>query len=484
MPQQKESCGSPLRSAGGPPLGAEQMAACRPSFYVTEGKEVNNMAGTLMEVRGDHPCPICGKPDWCARVDEVNEKGQDVRLILCKRSDRRFQKGTYAVQEGFDGRQYILIGNGPESAVYEDFDEWRALHQKTGTYKVSGTDAPEKKGLVPKDTVEPRDNQYCSTIYRGLLDQLTLDPKDRTYLRSKGFNDSLIEELGCRSLPENDYLRRQYHNRTRSKNKFRRNICKALTEQYGPDALKGVPGFYETAKWGWDIYGFSGILFPMYDIDGDVYRLRIRRNYLDVNHVLQDDGALFYVDPATGDKIYVGWGGEYTIQDGRKVPYKKGATGKYRTLSSWEQDREAAKAGWLANRLRNGCRSGNVPAFYGLNEQDRTFWFITEGEPKAALASKLLGSPCVSVPGVDSYRLVSSMETVRAMMEHGARNFVVAYDADKVNNASVLAKEKELCQALKALNVPVFIADWDINKGKGIDDALCAGASLKFRQVF
>ena len=442
------------------------------------------MAGSLREVRYDHPCPICGKPDWCARVEEINDRGQEVQLILCKRSDQQFQKGTYAVHEGFDGQRYILVGNGPESAVYQELEEWKRQNAtKKHEFKTNRPEKERAEKLVPRDVLEPRDNAYCSMVYRCLLSQLTLDPKDRTYLRSKGFNDKLIEELGCRSFPENDYLRREYKNRTRSSNRYRKSICKELIDSFGPDALKGVPGFYET-KWGWDIYGFSGILFPMYDIDGNIYRLRIRRNYLDVNAILQDDGALFYIDKTTHEKIYVGWGGEYTVENGRKVPYKKkGASGKYRTLSSWEQDREAAKAGYLANKLHNGCRSGNCCSFYGLGEPDRSFWFITEGEPKAALASKLLASPCVSIPGVDSYRLVSNMDVVRSMMEHGARNFVVAYDADKATNNSVLAKERELCSALSSLNVPVFIADWDIEKGKGIDDALIAGASLKFRPV-
>ena len=444
------------------------------------------MAGDLREVRRDAPCPICGKPDWCARVRDTNRDGQEVNLVVCKRDTAKFMRGSTYVVDGADGCQYILVGNSKEgNPIYQEVGEYKGNSRRNGDFRSNGSAQAKTVTLIPKNIIEPRDNAYCAKIYGAMMSLLVLDPKDRTYLLSKGFSPALIDKLGCRSFPENDFLRRKYNNRSKSKNIFRRSVCKKLEAMFGPDCLEGVPGFYET-KWGWDIYGFSGILFPMYDISGNTYRLRIRRNFTDVKEELLSDGAgTYYVDPENKQKVYVGWGGLYTVGPaGERIPYKrKGGNGKYRTLSSYEQDYSEADKGFLANRLQRGCRAANACSFYGLDEPDRTIWFITEGEPKAALASRMLASPCVSIPGVDSYKLVSSMDAVRAMMEHGARMFCVAYDADKATNETVLSREKDLCNALKSLNVPVCIADWDIRKGKGIDDALCAGAQIRYHVV-
>ena len=57
---------------------------------------------------------------------------------------------------------------------------------------------------------------------------------------------------------------------------------------------------------------------------------------------------------------------------------------------------------------------------------------------------------------------------------------VIAFDADKLHNERVLSCEQSLADGLKAAGIPVVIANWKEENGKGIDDLLASGGAPQY----
>ena len=104
---------------------------------------------------------------------------------------------------------------------------------------------------------------------------------------------------------------------------------------------------------------------------------------------------------------------------------------------------------------------------------------ITEGEPKAAFTAAKLQMEVWSLPGVNSFHLAFSDDHLEHLR---ASNSVVlvAFDADKATNETVLKMEQNLLNGLKERNIPCGTVEWDGSIGKGIDDNLAAGGTLRF----
>ena len=154
---------------------------------------------------------------------------------------------------------------------------------------------------------------------------------------------------------------------------------------------------------------------------------------------------------------------------------------KYRTLASYYQDSQAATRGILANIYKKGCAAANQCSFYGLPfAKTSSLWYITEGEPKGLFASNALSTPVVTLPGVNSYSLILDDGVLSQMKELGMKMVVVAFDADKLHNERVLSCEKSLADGLKAAGIPVVIANWKEENGKGIDDLLASGGAPQY----
>ena len=169
--------------------------------------------------------------------------------------------------------------------------------------------------------------------------------------------------------------------------------------------------------------------------------------------------------------------GVYLYANGEKSFLKQ--RGKYRTLSSYKEDEEELKKGFIKNIYNCGCGSKNEMGHYKPANCQSPIVIITEGEPKAAFTAAKLQMEVWSLPGVNSFHLAFSddhLEHLRA----SSSVVLVAFDADKSTNETVLKMEQNLLNGLKERNIPCGTVEWDGSIGKGIDDNLAARGTLRF----
>jgi len=304
-----------------------------------------------------------------------------------------------------------------------------------------------------------------------------LDDVHRDYLHKEKWSDELIEKHQIRSLPERDFTRFKYKN-TFSKNKYRKTLGNMIAEKFGKDSLIGVPGAYMDNAGNWTFAGQKGLVFPLYDAEGYIYRLRIRMDYMDVNREMQKEGNISFYEEDGVKHYLTPMKGFYTLENGEKV-YEK-VRGKYRNLSSFREDDDAAKQGIIKNTYTKGCESGNQLGIYYNAQRDNMFiCYVTEGEKKGIYCNEKLRAPFISVPGVDSWGKLLEGEVghrqIDILKKRGVMMFVIAYDADKAVNAKVLDCETKVIEALKKEGFAIGVANWNALYGKGIDDLLAGG---------
>lgn len=115
--------------------------------------------GDLRRVTKSHPCPICGKDDWC---------GYNDRVVICMRipSNVPTRNGGWLHKLDIGAKTYI-------------------------------------KPEVPETVVLKRDDNILDQVYRKLLSLLPLYSQHQQHLYERGINDDEIERFMYRSLPAN-----------------------------------------------------------------------------------------------------------------------------------------------------------------------------------------------------------------------------------------------------------------------------------------
>lgn len=403
------------------------------------------MANGFLNYSEAHRCPICDHPDWCTYTDSLSGGP----MFICMRI-HDYQKGDVLVSS-VDHQEYECKGPNKSGNLYfylkADCDRWR---EERGYKK--GTPRTKPRVITPQSIapvkskepeIEPLPNEKLHYIYYVLLCFLKLEDKDRAYLHQEGFTDEMIEKYMIRTLPEDDNYR--YHNKTyHSINPTRVSLATAVAKQCGD--LTGVPGFYkETDKNGqptgrWNIAGLGGILFPLFDIFVNLYRLRIRVTRSDIK------------------------------------------TGKYRNVSS---SKKITVNGVTKNKYLNGCSSNNNCGIFFNEGDDFRVVFITEGEKKAIIGNEILKKPFITLPGVNSHSKLLDVVNATANTSHkrfidflkekGTKIVIIAFDADKNIKEQVLKCEEMTFQHFKEEGFTIGCADWDMAYGKGIDDLLVNG---------
>lgn len=387
------------------------------------------MAHGIRNFSLSHRCPICNGPDWCGMQDS-NDGGE---IIICQRDTVK----TNLI--GHDGNFYVYVADSKRAgaSIFEEASQKHAKDEMKKGHNISFDYAKleTRKPLSPIDIITPLPNEKLNPIYNSLLDKLILEPQHREWLLKEGWTDSLMEQYKIRSFPESDFIR--FKDKAKySRNIWRKNLAVKLIEEYG--SIEGVPGAFINDSGHWTFSGKAGILFPMYDIMGQLYRLRLR---------LDDDNA---------------------------------AGGKYRNFSSWRQDEEAAKQGFLQNSYHLGCQASNNLSFIiNPSRDDMYIAYITEGEKKAILGEHLLRAPFISVPGVNSHAKLIEGKPGRRPIDYlkrrGIKILIIAFDADKKENEKVMASEMRTIEILRNEGFIIGLAEWDIYFGKGIDDLLVKG---------
>ena len=426
------------------------------------------MSFGVKEASKSRRCPVCGKPDYCGF-----QMTQDGELIICKRATESKGEGVI----GTDGEYYLCVGISRTGNSV--FMEARNLKEKGSESATRVLNEPP----VYIDPVEVLPNSALDKIYRIMASKLHLEDRHRKYLYSEGWTDEMIEKYHVVSFPEKDFSRFKFRKDEKSKNPYRKRLAKQILEELGNPScgLKGVPGASMNESGEWTFCGPSGIIFWQYDVSRKIYRARIRMDYRDVSAAIQQDnvGEFFVED---GQKWYICMSGAYKLlPDGTRSFRKDGQfKGKYRNLSSFYADEKEEANNRIVNIYKQGVASGNNLSFLSDPiRDDMHIAYVTEGEKKGAFANYKLRAPFISLPGVDSWTLLlkgaPGSRPVDILKKEGCRVIVVAFDADKATNATVLDRECKTVEALKKEGFILGVASWDIEKGKGIDDLLAAG---------
>jgi hypothetical protein len=175
----------------------------------------------LIRVNKHHPCPICGKPDWCV----YREDG----LVVCMRkiSEREAKGGGWIhYLDGYKNNLAI------EVIPYKD-------HNKA----------------------EP---QVLHEVYSELLEALNLSYNHhKQIIEGRKIEDGLIHKHGYKTLPKEG----------------RYKIAKGLVEKFGIEVMSTIPGFMVSDQ-GNGPYptfaGQSGLLIPVKDVSNRIVGLQIR----------------------------------------------------------------------------------------------------------------------------------------------------------------------------------------------------------------
>ena len=199
-------------------------------------------------------------------------------------------------------------------------------------------------------------------------------------------------------------------------------IVNLLVERHGRQLLT-VPGFYLTDSGRIWLSGAGGLAIPCKDVDGNIVGYQIR------------------IDGATENK--------------------------YRWLSAPKRKRK-----------RGGVSSGTPIHMAGREYQSKRAW-ITEGIIKADITALRLGETVIGVAGVGAWNREELQETLQKL---DVESVIIAFDADMKKNKHVEKALRKLAQACLSMGYRVFIAEWDIKQGKGIDDLRVNGHQPTIRR--
>ena len=429
-------------------------------------------------VTKNSPCPICGKPDYCWWKEREDHPG--FYNLYCNRTSEA--KGT--IVSGVDGNDYVAIFEKDPGTIYQNIREREEMFGKSIEGEAVKSATP--RNCVVIDAVEPLEHERLDQAYRILLSILPLYDYHVKYLISEGWNLDLLEKHHICSMPVRDYKMAlpEYQKCFLTREAMADKTMKIL----GWKDLKGVPGAYLNRKGAWTWNSMAGIVFPVYDEDGFIYRLRLRLDYMDLPvKMLKDQKGFYYMD--SGQRVDVAMGGPAkTGTNGERIKIQfESHKGKYRPITSFLVDNDAYKSGFIENRYHKGCEAGNVLGFaMSPNDNYSVFW-VTEGEKKGLYTNYVLKQPVLWLPGVNSIKLVEKphhgVTPLEVMRQHGARMAIIAFDADKATNDMVMKCHQKLAERLKQNGFTTYSAEWNMTDGKGIDDLLSAGKLPKFKKL-
>ena len=465
-------------------------------------------------VTPQNPCIICGKPDWCLRID-----GQNGPLHYCKRvRDEKVVSG---------GEIYKLIRTTSECGVYESESQiLRAREAYIAELKKNNPNYKPNKAYSPKNpTPQPVDNSYVNRsnytqeyveptedadkldkVYRTFLSCLILEKNHKNVLVAEWGEDMfnrISQRYPIKSLPMTDKERYSYGAFFESP--WRKKVMEQMCDRGITDEdLTGVPMFYQvdsgTEKF-WTFCKSAGIMFPVLNPEGKIIRLRVRDDFPSAKGVFEgEEGNFFFGKDGWYFKgesepilVYQPKSKTYKVKlDKNGIPLSDGevkskVSGKYKNLSSFKEEYDDSKK-VVKNKYLNGSQSGSFPSLYCKDTDDFTVVFFTEGEKKSMVCNELLSAPCVSFPGVGTFKkafekMTANESIIDYCMSKGMKKAVLCYDADKNSNAQVLMHEQNAIKWFQENHIQIAVGSWNEQFGKGLDDILLKGVRPTIHDV-
>ena len=470
------------------------------------------MSGDSKNVSSNRPCPICGKTDWC----NIVTFGDGTYLAYCRRvTGTKYEVRTAAGQKFIykrDSKEGFHVWE-PKIQYDRNRAEWLKEHggKKSRTYYKRSTNEDSGSSTnyinwneVPLEGVtECTDPKRLDTVYRAFLSMLILEDKHRERLLqewSEEFYNEVISNYIIKSIPPEDRLR--FSSKEKLKNLSRKKIMEKLIEKVGEPV--GIPGFYQRKDGVWTFYYLCGIVYPVYDCDGNIIRLRIGTDYPVVEGsfdgvdgefvygMIGDDVGWFFRSNKIREGILVwSFGSANNKISLDKKGYPKGKVkGKYKSFTSFVEKHVSENGvNRRYNAYHNGSKATSYCSLYHKPSDDYTVVYITEGEKKSIVGNLLLNVPVVAVPGVGTLsplfdnELGKESSMVDELIRRGTKAFVIVFDADKSVNEHVLNSEKKLVDFFKERGIKVAIGEWNANWGKGLDDILLTGVRPDVRFV-
>lgn len=397
---------------------------------------------------------------------------------------------------------------------------WKSPGRKSSGRAFSHRDASE---LITYDSSEPAKgeekplpNRQLDKIYRRLLALLVLEDKHKSDLLEEWKSpihdvSHLLAKYPIRSMPPEDSAR--YKSKEHFKNASRKKIVTQLLKEFGD--LRGVPGFYlrsgnywkdKPENERWTISSPEGIIFPCFDKDGYLYRIRIKDDYPDyslkegthhpicgkwgtLSHSYDYDTGehlwTFYPKDRSEPILVYGKGQKQICLNQKGNPTEGKVNGKYKNISSVSTRYEN---GLFYNTMEGGSRSGSPYSLYVSEGDSYRVVLGTEGEKKGMVGNEIRHNPVVSSAGVWCYREIfrkdeNGISLIDYLKSKGMKVFVLCYDADKSENDDVKKAEAAFIEALKENGVMPMIGNWKSRFDKGLDDILLLGLDIMVSRV-
>lgn len=487
------------------------------------------MAGIKRNASVSNPCPICGGTDWCCSYDY----GQDGILIWCARSDSDApvvaggaQYDYIATKEVSSGVFHLYKEHSQNMASKERWKEkqrkinpnWKPEQGKKLARYESREGSPAVRSTPQKieGYVEAKDHATLDRIYRRMLSLLILEKRHKDLLLQEwesavypDLGNRLLSRYPIRSLPPDDKVRYSPQQKGLHNGKSRKEICQTLLREFGD--LTGVPGFFKRGGeyWTskpeeerWTFASIEGIVFPVYDEDGFLYRIRIRDDYPDVevkrgekfegkegafHHTYGKDGEhlWYFIEKGSKIKTLVYSPAQKKIELKKGIPHGK-TSGKYKNFAS-EVLAKGKEGNQIFNIREGGCASGIALSLYVPEKPDYRVVIATEGEKKAMVASDIKNVPVISVPGVSSYGKIFEETGGKSLASHlkekGTKAMILCYDADKNENQRVSDAESRFVETAKKFGFKTYLGEWSDRFNKGIDDILIMGLDFRLKPV-
>lgn len=319
-----------------------------------------------------------------------------------------------------------LTGLSKEEARADLFRRYNGL---TSEAKVELQKMSLEQAKRQEETLIPADYRIRDTVYRRLLNSLTLSKKHHDDLLRRGLSEEAIEKGMYRSVPVIGFSTLAKICQTREVREY--------FEKY-PD--HGVAGFVDMATEDPRLVQCkAGYFIPLLDIYGNISGMQVR------------------FDPLPDE------------------------------ASAYEIENYARYKWFSSSGIKGGCGIENIWNIHCANVcPGAKSVIITEGVLKADVTSYLYGLlenkdpvPVMGIVGINNHAQLEW--DLKSLKDAGLEKVYVAMDMDRMFNPAVEKQTEEIIKKVKGCSLDCELIEWNPQKGKGIDDyllTLCEQRSL------